>query len=99
MQHNPYEISQPLRPSGGLYLARQCASSFVCPPLRSKPQAFVLTSEECHYTSRPSAGLTAALDDSACFQMSEFSGSEGVEAVDHPRASALRALPMSRRKL
>uniref|UniRef100_A0A7R9V4H8 Uncharacterized protein n=1 Tax=Chlamydomonas euryale TaxID=1486919 RepID=A0A7R9V4H8_9CHLO len=41
MQHNPYEIGQPWRPPGGLFRARQCASSFVCPPLRSKPQTFV----------------------------------------------------------
>eukprot|EP00955_Chlamydomonas_euryale_P014028 151325-Chlamydomonas_euryale.AAC.7 len=41
MQHNPYEIGQPWRPPGGLYLARQCGSSFVCPPLRSRPQTFV----------------------------------------------------------
>eukprot|EP00955_Chlamydomonas_euryale_P049987 354430-Chlamydomonas_euryale.AAC.7 len=41
MQHNPYEIGQPWRPPGGLYRARQCASSFFCPPVRSKPQTFV----------------------------------------------------------
>eukprot|EP00955_Chlamydomonas_euryale_P086012 364185-Chlamydomonas_euryale.AAC.7 len=41
MQHNPHEIGQPWQPPGGLYRARQCACSFVCPPLRSKPQTFV----------------------------------------------------------
>eukprot|EP00955_Chlamydomonas_euryale_P065009 359135-Chlamydomonas_euryale.AAC.2 len=41
MQHNPYEIGQPWRPPGGLYRARRCASSFFCPPSRSKPQMFV----------------------------------------------------------
>eukprot|EP00955_Chlamydomonas_euryale_P063405 358651-Chlamydomonas_euryale.AAC.5 len=35
MQHNPYEIRQPGRPPGGLYRARQCASSFFCPPLHA----------------------------------------------------------------
>eukprot|EP00955_Chlamydomonas_euryale_P118986 366569-Chlamydomonas_euryale.AAC.23 len=41
MQHNPYEIGQPWSPPGGLYRARHCASSFFCPPSRSKPQNFV----------------------------------------------------------
>eukprot|EP00955_Chlamydomonas_euryale_P040038 351580-Chlamydomonas_euryale.AAC.1 len=41
MQHNPYEIGQPWRPPGGLYRARQCVSSFFCPPLCSKQQIFV----------------------------------------------------------
>eukprot|EP00955_Chlamydomonas_euryale_P059023 357272-Chlamydomonas_euryale.AAC.1 len=41
MQHNPHEIGQLWRPPGGLYHARQCASSFFCPPLRSTPQTLV----------------------------------------------------------
>eukprot|EP00955_Chlamydomonas_euryale_P050398 354547-Chlamydomonas_euryale.AAC.5 len=41
MQHNPDEIGQQWRPPGGLYRARQYASSFFCPPSRSKPQIFV----------------------------------------------------------
>eukprot|EP00955_Chlamydomonas_euryale_P048495 353992-Chlamydomonas_euryale.AAC.2 len=38
MHHNPHENGQPWRPPGGLYRARQCASNFFCPFLRSKPQ-------------------------------------------------------------
>eukprot|EP00955_Chlamydomonas_euryale_P074877 362159-Chlamydomonas_euryale.AAC.3 len=43
MQHNPYELRQQCiwRPPSGLFRAGQFASSFLCPPLRSKPQTFV----------------------------------------------------------